>query len=128
MLTLPPVAVYLHGDPVRLAQVFGNLLNNACKYTPPGGHIVLRAERQGSEVVVVTQDNGIGISAELLPRIFEMFAQGDQGVGRLQSGLGIGLTLVRRLVEMHGGQIEVSSAERTKAANSWCVCRFWSRS
>jgi signal transduction histidine kinase/ActR/RegA family two-component response regulator len=108
-VTLPAQPVYLHADAARLAQVFGNLLNNACKFSSPGGRLELAVERRGSEVVVAVSDSGIGIRAEMLPTIFEMFMQGDQSLGRSQGGLGIGLTLVRRLVEMHGGSVEAFS-------------------
>ena len=91
------------------AQVFSNLLNNAAKYTERGGHIRLLAEPDGSRVTVRVRDDGVGISPEMLPRIFEMFTQVDQTIDRAQGGLGIGLTLVKRLVEMHGGCIEAHS-------------------
>ena len=102
-VALPPEPVYLDADPVRLAQVFSNLLNNAAKYTEAGGHIWLAVERQGSDVLVSVKDDGIGIAAEMLPRIFEMFSQVTPALERSQGGLGIGLSLVRGLVEMHGG-------------------------
>jgi PAS domain S-box-containing protein len=108
-VTLPTRPVYVHADPARLAQVLGNLLHNASKFSRPGGKISLTAEERGRDLVVTVEDDGIGISPELLPKIFEMFAQGDQTLERSHSGLGIGLTLVRRLVEMHGGTVEVSS-------------------
>jgi CheY-like chemotaxis protein len=108
-VTLPPEPIFLDGDVTRLAQVFLNLLNNAAKYTEPGGRIDLRAERQGGEVVVTVRDNGIGIPAAALPTIFEMFAQVEGASSRSQGGLGIGLTLVKRLVEMHGGSVTADS-------------------
>ena len=108
-VTLPPQPVYLHADPVRLEQVFGNLLNNACKFTKPGGRISLVAERQGGDVVVTVTDSGVGIPSDMLPKIFEMFTQGDQTLERSQGGLGIGLTLVQRLVKMHGGSVQAFS-------------------
>jgi PAS domain S-box-containing protein len=108
-LTLPPQPIYLHADPVRLAQVFSNILNNACKYTEPGGRISLTAERQGSDAMIRIQDSGMGIPPDKLGSIFEMFAQTDRGSKRSQGGLGIGLWLVRRLVEMHGGSVEALS-------------------
>ena len=108
-VTLPPRPIHVNADPTRLAQVFSNLLNNAAKYTEPGGRIALTAEREGSDVVVRVGDTGIGIPAEMLPRIFEMFTQVDRSLERSQGGLGIGLTLVRRLVELHGGSIEARS-------------------
>jgi PAS domain S-box-containing protein len=99
----------IDADPTRLAQVFANLLNNAAKYTPRGGRIGLKVERLGSTVVVTVKDTGIGIPAEELSRIFEMFSQVDRSLERSQGGLGIGLTLVKRLVEMHGGTVEARS-------------------
>lgn len=109
-LNLPAEPVPLEADPTRLAQVFANLLNNAAKFTERGGRISLSAERQGSEVVVTVKDTGIGIAAELLPSIFDMFVQVDKPLEQAQSGLGIGLSLSRALVEMHGGRIEAHSA------------------
>jgi len=106
---LPPPPVVVDADLTRLAQVFSNLLNNSAKYMDRGGRIWLTAERQGSEVVVSVKDTGIGIAADQLPHIFEMFSQVDGARERAQGGLGIGLTLVKRLVEMHGGQIEAKS-------------------
>jgi PAS domain S-box-containing protein len=108
-VSLPPEPIHLDADPVRLAQVFGNLLNNACKYTEPGGRIGLTAERQGSDVVVSVRDNGLGIPSDKLASIFELFTQVDRSLERAQGGLGIGLALVKRLVEMHGGTVEASS-------------------
>jgi two-component system, chemotaxis family, CheB/CheR fusion protein len=108
-VSVPAEPMYLHADPVRLAQVFGNLLNNACKYTEPGGRIWLSAERQGSDVVVKVKDTGSGIPSDKLSCIFEMFTQIDRSLERSQGGLGIGLTLVKRLVEMHGGSVEAHS-------------------
>ncbi len=109
-ITLPTVSVRLQGDPIRLVQVLTNLLNNAAKYTNQKGHIRLTAAQQGDEVVVKVQDTGVGISAAMLPYVFDLFAQADLSLERTQGGLGIGLTLVRRLVEMHGGSVEVFSA------------------
>jgi PAS domain S-box-containing protein len=108
-VTLPPEPVILHGDVVRLAQVFLNLLNNAAKYTERGGRIWLTAEREDGEVVVRVKDTGVGIPPEKLPRLFEMFFQVDRTLERSQGGLGIGLSLVRRLVELHGGRVEARS-------------------
>ena len=107
---LPDEPIYLNADRTRLAQVFGNLLNNSSKYTKPEGTISLRAERSGAEVVVTVKDNGAGIPADKLDSIFDMFMQVDRTSERSQGGLGIGLTLVKRLVEMHGGTIEPRSA------------------
>jgi PAS domain S-box-containing protein len=109
-VTLPPEPVYLHGDPARLAQAFSNLLNNACRYTEPGGRIGLTAGREGDAVVVRVEDTGLGIPPDKLASIFEMFTQVDRSLERSQGGLGIGLTLVKRLVEMHGGSVEACSA------------------
>jgi PAS domain S-box-containing protein len=106
---LPPEPLYLHADPVRLVQVFGNLLNNACKYTESGGRIWLTVERQGGDVVVKVKDTGVGISPDELASVFEMFTQMDRSVERSQGGLGIGLTLVKQLVAMHGGSVEAYS-------------------
>lgn len=108
-VTLPDQPILVEADPTRLAQVFANLLNNSAKYMDRGGHIRLAARLQGSEVLVSVRDTGIGIAAEQLPRIFQMYSQVDSSLERSQGGLGIGLTLVKRLVEMHGGQIEARS-------------------
>ncbi len=108
-VALPPQPVHLLGDVVRLAQVFLNLLNNAAKYTDRGGHIWLTAERQDTEVVVSVKDTGMGIPADKLPRLFEMFFQVDRSLERSRGGLGVGLSLVRRLVDLHGGKVEVRS-------------------
>ena len=109
IVTLPPEPTFLDADPIRLAQVFGNLLNNACKFTETGGRIRLTAERVGSEVVVAVEDTGVGIPAEEIERIFELFEQVDTRLERSQTGLGIGLSLVKRLVELHGGTISAHS-------------------
>jgi PAS domain S-box-containing protein len=109
-VTLPPFPVVLDADPVRLAQVFANLLNNSAKYTEPGGCIALSAETAGDDLVVRVRDNGVGIPPEAQPRIFTMFSQVDRTLQRAQGGLGIGLTLVKLLVEMHGGTVNVHSA------------------
>jgi PAS domain S-box-containing protein len=106
---LPPTPIYLHADPTRLAQVIGNLLNNACKFTNKGGHISLTVEQVDSQAIVRVRDPGIGIAADQLPRIFDMFMQIDTSLERSVSGLGLGLTLVKNLVEMHNGTVEVNS-------------------
>ncbi len=108
-INLPHEPIYLHADPVRLTQVFSNLLNNACKYTEPEGNISLTAGRRDGDVEVIVKDSGVGISPDKLRSVFEMFSQVDQTLERSQGGLGIGLTLVRRLVEMHGGSVEAAS-------------------
>jgi PAS domain S-box-containing protein len=109
-ITLPSEPIRLDADPVRLAQAFANLLNNAAKYTDKGGHIWLTAERQGSEAVVSVRDTGIGIAAQHLPRLFQMFSQIEPALERSQGGLGIGLSLVKGLIELHGGKVEAHSA------------------
>jgi PAS domain S-box-containing protein len=106
---LPKRAVQLEADAVRLAQVFSNLLINAAKYTDPGGLIQLRAAQEGNEIVVAVRDNGIGISADMMPRLFAMFSQAQAALGRSEGGLGIGLSLVRGLVTLHGGSVEAHS-------------------
>ena len=102
--------VYVDADLTRLAQVFANLLNIACKYTEAGGQIRLSSELQNGQVLVKVKDNGVGIPPESLPHIFLMFQQVDRSLERAQGGLGIRLTLVKRLVEMHGGSVEAHSA------------------
>jgi signal transduction histidine kinase len=109
VVTLPPEPLLVDADLVRLTQVFVNLLNNAVKYTDPRGDIRIDAQVQGDHAVVVVTDSGIGIPTELLPRVFDMFVQADVADRRAQSGLGIGLTLARRLVEMHGGTLTARS-------------------
>ena len=109
-VTLPSHPIYLNADPTRLAQVVGNLLSNACKYTDSGGRIALSVQREGSQAVVRVRDTGIGIADEELPRIFDMFIQVNVPLERSQSGLGVGLTIVKQLVEMHNGTVEAHSA------------------
>ncbi len=108
-VALPPQPVYLDADPVRLAQVLSNLLNNAAKYMERGGRIWLSAARSDSELVVTVRDTGIGIPAEALPAVFDMFTQVEGSLEKSRGGLGIGLTLARQLVELHGGTIEARS-------------------
>jgi len=108
-LKLPAQPIPLDADPQRLAQVFANLLNNAAKFTGEGGTIRLAAERDGDHVVVTVADSGIGISAEMLPHIFEIFSQENPSEVRTQGGLGVGLSLVKGLVALHGGSVEVHS-------------------
>jgi PAS domain S-box-containing protein len=108
-VTLPAQAVQLDADSTRLEQVLANLLNNAAKYTEPGGEVTLAAEREGDELVIRVTDNGIGLSDPMLSRVFDLFAQADISLDRTQGGLGIGLTLARSLVELHGGTIGVRS-------------------
>lgn len=108
-IDLPDPPVYVEGDPVRLTQIFANLLNNAAKYTGEGGHINLNISRESPSIAVRVQDNGMGIESALLPHIFDLFVQGKRGFDRSEGGLGLGLTLVKKLVDLHGGQISASS-------------------
>jgi signal transduction histidine kinase len=111
-LTLPPAgAVCVRGDHARLIQVVVNLLENATKYTPPGGRIVLEIAAARARLATITiRDTGIGIPSDLMPRIFDLFAQGRYQCGSAKRGVGLGLTLVRNFVELHGGRVEASSA------------------
>jgi PAS domain S-box-containing protein len=109
-VTFPSQPILVHADPTRLAQALSNLLNNAARYTERSGHVWLSAEREGNVVAVIrVRDNGIGIPPDMLPRIFELFTQVDRSLERSHGGLGIGLTLVKQLVEMHGGTVEAHS-------------------
>ncbi len=108
-IELPAHEIVIDGDAVRLTQVFANLLNNAAKYTPPHGSIAIKADEQDGFAVVRVIDNGIGVPETQLPQIFEMFVQVDKSIERSQGGLGIGLSLVKRLVGMHGGSVEAFS-------------------
>ena len=108
-VTMPPTPVYLYADPTRLTQVVGNLLSNACKFTDKGGHVWLTVALEDEQAVIRVRDTGIGIAAEHLPGLFEMFAQVDTSLERSRDGLGIGLTLVKTLVEMHGGTVVAHS-------------------
>jgi signal transduction histidine kinase len=108
-ISLPPEPIMVEADPVRFAQVIANLLNNSAKYTEEGGQIWLTAKPEEGEVIISIRDNGLGIPAQLLPRVFDMFAQVDRTLKRAQGGLGIGLTLARTLVHMHGGRIDAHS-------------------
>ncbi len=109
-VTLPPQPIYLNSDPIRLAQAVENLLSNACKFTDKGGRVWLTVEQEGDQVVIRVRDTGIGIAADQLTRVFDMFTQIDTSLERSVSGLGIGLSLVKGLVEMHGGTVEAHSA------------------
>lgn len=108
-VSLPPNPVFVDIDVTRIAQVVANLLNNSAKYTERGGRIDLNVERQNGEVVISVRDNGVGIPPAMLPQLFEMFTQIDRSLERSQGGLGIGLSIVKRLVEMHGGTVEARS-------------------
>ncbi len=116
IIDMAPEPIYLDADPIRLAQVFANLLNNSAKYTDRGGRIWLTAERRGDELVVSVRDTGIGIPPEALSAVFEMFTQLNPALGKSQGGLGIGLMLVKQLLAMHGGQVEALSAGVGKGA------------
>ncbi len=109
-VTLPPQPVLVQADPVRLAQVLTNLLNNSAKYTEEGGQVWLTVERDGDDVLFRVRDTGIGIPSDMLASIFELFTQAERSLDRSQGGLGVGLTLVRRLVEMHAGTVQAFSA------------------
>jgi len=108
-VTVPPYPLIVDGDDARLTQVFANLLNNAAKYTQEGGRITLTVRRNRTHVIVEVRDNGSGIDPTLLPRVFDLFVQGHQDADRTDGGLGIGLTLVRSLVQRHGGEVEAHS-------------------
>jgi two-component system CheB/CheR fusion protein len=109
-VSIPPDSIRVIADPTRLEQVFANLLNNAAKYTERGGSVALIVERHGDVVAVRVRDTGFGIPAEVLPHVFDLFMQADRTLDRAQGGLGIGLTLVKALVEMHGGTVTAHSA------------------
>ena len=108
-LEVPSRGLLLQADVARMTQVLSNLLSNACKYTPPGGRISIWAGIEGADVVLGVQDNGMGISAEALPRVFDLFVQGQQAIDRAHGGLGLGLAIVRSLVERHGGSVTAHS-------------------
>ncbi len=109
LIDVPTASIFVDADVTRLAQVFSNLLNNATKYTERGGRLNLSVQRRGNEVAVSVRDNGMGIPAHMLPKVFDMFTQVDRNLERAQGGLGIGLSIVKRLVEMHDGSVEVKS-------------------
>jgi CheY-like chemotaxis protein len=109
MVSLPEESLRLEGDTTRMTQVVANLLHNAAKFTPEGGQIWLAAEADHGQVVLRVRDTGVGISQDLLPHVFDLFRQADNSLDRSAGGLGIGLTLVRRILEMHGGTVEAFS-------------------
>jgi PAS domain S-box-containing protein len=111
-----PAPVYVKADPDRLRQVFSNLISNAIKYTPEGGRIWIKQTTEGDEVVVRVEDSGIGMTAEILPRVFELFTQEESARPLAKGGLGVGLALVRELVAMHGGIVQVRSDGRNKGS------------
>jgi CheY-like chemotaxis protein/anti-sigma regulatory factor (Ser/Thr protein kinase) len=113
---LPSEEAFVLADPARLAQVFSNLINNAAKYTQRGGKITITTERDDGWATVCVKDNGIGVPAELLPKIFDLFVQEEYSTGSEVAGLGVGLTLVRKLVELHGGSVEARSAGRNQGS------------
>lgn len=115
-VSLPDTSLPLFADPIRLAQVVGNLLTNSAKYTEPNGHIQITGTQAGNELVVSVQDDGIGIAPDMLPHIFELFVQADHASTNAMGGLGIGLTLVKNLVEMHEGKVEAYSEGLGKGA------------
>src|ERR1700735_3437571 len=115
-LDMPDAPVWLDADLMRLSQVVSNLLNNAAKYTPEGGTILLSQRREGNEAVVTVSDNGVGIPSDMLPRVFDLFTQVRDNLDRSRGGLGIGLALVKQLVEMHGGSITAESAGASKGS------------
>jgi signal transduction histidine kinase/ActR/RegA family two-component response regulator len=115
-IDVPRQAVWLHADPVRLVQVVANLLNNAAKYMPPGGLVAVRARAELGAATIEVVDRGSGIEPELLPRVFELFTQGQRTLDRTESGLGIGLTLAKSLTELHGGSVSAQSEGRGKGS------------
>jgi len=108
-LHVPKGGLLVDIDPARMTQVFGNMLNNAAKYTDRGGVITISAEGTGDRVIVTIEDNGIGIASDVLPRVFELFTQAEQGIDRRQGGLGIGLAVAKRLIVAHGGDVVAES-------------------
>jgi signal transduction histidine kinase len=109
-ISIPAAPVWLDGDAGRLEQVVVNLLSNAAKYTDPGGEVTLTIYQTGAQAIICVRDTGIGIAPNMLPRVFDLYVQADPGSRRVEAGLGIGLALVRNLVELHGGQVTAASA------------------
>ena len=115
-IAVPPAPLIVDADVTRLTQVLANLLNNAAKFSEPGGHITLTVERQGSDAVVSVKDTGVGISSDMLPKVFDLFTQVDRSLEKSQGGLGIGLSLVKGLVELHGGSVDAQSEGHGKGS------------
>ena len=115
---MPDDSLYIIGDGVRIAQVLGNILSNAVKYTPQGGDILIDVRESDEVVQIAVRDNGVGMSAETIPDIFDLFVQSQNSLERSEGGLGIGLPLARTLVELHGGRSRRSRAARGTAASS----------
>ena len=109
VVSVPRRGLAINADPARIAQVLANLLTNAAKYTPAGGRIALDARREGDEVVIAVRDNGVGIPSDLLPKVFDLFVQNRQTIDRSQGGLGLGLSIVESLVQLHGGSVSAES-------------------
>ena len=116
VLSLPAKVPNLRGDKERLAVVLTNLVGNAIKYTPEGGTIWIKAVQEGSEIVFRVEDTGIGIAPEMLPRIFELFTQERSASDMVPGGLGVGLTMVREIAELHGGSVQARSAGEGKGS------------
>ncbi|CAK0754508.1 polar amino acid transport system substrate-binding protein [Gammaproteobacteria bacterium] len=121
----PAQPLTVEADPIRLAQVVGNLLTNSAKYTDPGGMIWITVTEEAGQAVVRVRDNGIGIPSDLLPRVFDMFIQAEQGLDRARGGLGLGLTLVKSLVDMHGGRIEAQSSGKGLGSTFTVYLPIW---
>jgi two-component system CheB/CheR fusion protein len=121
-INLPSEPVYLKADAVRLAQVFVNLLTNAAKYTQDAGRIVVSATLEGTDIVVRVADSGVGFDRDEARRLFEMFYQGRDVLGRQHGGLGVGLALAHHLVKLHGGSIAAASSGRGRGSEFTCGC------
>ena len=121
-VALPPTPVILNADPVRLTQVLGNLLTNAAKYTPHGGQIWLTGRRKSGGALLSVRDTGLGIPAEMLPQIFDMFAQVESSLSRARGGMGLGLALARNLSNCTAGGSKPRALALGKAASFWCGC------
>jgi signal transduction histidine kinase len=126
-MSLPAERIYVMADSVRLGQCFSNLFTNAAKYTNLGGRIDVSLARDDDGAVVRVRDNGVGISSDLLPNVFDLGRQAPRGPDRAGGGLGLGLTIVRRLIELHEGRVEATSRGAGGAVSSWCACRLWAR-